>query len=54
MPLLLTGMLFFYVTCYLSEVVSVEGHPTRLIKLQDEYKDEYKALTKEEHEKLTD
>ncbi|KAF8222542.1 hypothetical protein L208DRAFT_1186164, partial [Tricholoma matsutake] len=24
-----------------------DGHPTRLIRLQDEYKEEYEALTKE-------
>lgn len=26
---------------------SLDGHPTRLIRLQDEYKEEYEALTKE-------
>lgn len=33
---------------------SLEGHPTKLIKLQDEYKDEYEALTKEEREELVE
>ena len=29
-----------------------DGHPLRLIKLQDEYKEEYENLTREEHEEL--
>lgn len=32
----------------------MEGHPTKLIKLQDEYKNEYEALTKEEREELVE
>ena len=33
--------------CFLSD-----GHPLKLIKLQDEYKEEYKNLTREEREEL--
>ncbi|KAF8231537.1 hypothetical protein L208DRAFT_1205075, partial [Tricholoma matsutake] len=29
-----------------------DGHPLRLIKLQDKYKEEYENLTREEHEEL--
>jgi DNA-directed RNA polymerase subunit H (RpoH/RPB5) len=30
----------------------LDGHHTRLIKLQDQYKDEYEALTEEQREDL--
>ena len=33
---------------------SLDGHPTKLIKLQDDFKDEYEALTKEEREELVE
>jgi hypothetical protein len=33
---------------------SLDGHPTKLIKLQDDFKDKYEALTKEEREELVE
>jgi DNA-directed RNA polymerase subunit H (RpoH/RPB5) len=39
-------------TVTLTGTLLLDGHPTRLIRLQDEYKDEYEALTKEEREEL--